>query len=377
MRAAVLALIAGCGRFDFVEVVVAGGDAPASGDAAPVADFVAAMPCETDIAIGSVPAAIDQLVWSDFGAQQVVYAIHHLDASHHEVHAHVLSVASGHIVVGPDVTSYAAPDLTSLSVVPAPSGATLVVHDIASGTLRVVAVDHAFAMVSEMSLPLADSYVPYARAGAAQMVVGINGGGVVAYAVDAALAITGGPYTIDSTADTPTHPSIGTLGSDFVIGWSSYSANTCKFVRVDAAGSFVSPVVTLALAAGNACDYGAAAGIGAGAAIYAIQNTTTYEAYAGAFDTAFTTPTPPLAIGGADSLAENIADDTTRALVAVRTNGDSRIASVQPDGSVAMLGSDFGLNGSDSDAETIHPLAGAIVHARSEAGMLHVRKLCR
>jgi hypothetical protein len=57
--------------------------------------------------------------------------------------------------------------------------------------------------------------------------------------------------------------------------------------------------------------------------------------------------------------------------------GDSRIADVLASGSASTAGSDFGLNGTDTDTETLASVGGALFHARTETGELLLRKLCR
>ncbi len=87
--------------------------------------------------------------------------------------------------------------------------------------------------------------------------------------------------------------------------------------------------------------------------------------------------TAPVAVGDPDSIVVSLADAGTHALVAVRTNGDSRVSTVTAAGVAAPLGTDFGLNGTDIDTETIEILDGALLHVRTESGMLQIRKLCR
>jgi hypothetical protein len=51
--------------------------------------------------------------------------------------------------------------------------------------------------------------------------------------------------------------------------------------------------------------------------------------------------------------------------------------SVATTGAVTALGTDFGLTANSNDHQTASLVAGSLLHARSEGGVLRIRKLCR
>jgi hypothetical protein len=368
--------VAACGRFDF--------DAHGQPDAAPpdagapdatAADFVAALACETDVSIGDVPL-IDELQWVDLGGTQVVFAIHHLDATHHELHAHVLSVNQGQIVKVDDVTTYTAPDLVGLAVARLPVGLGVVIDDYSADAVHAIRLDAAYhAAQNTMLAPLTGEYKPYAHASSAQMIVGTTSSNSVAgFLVDDSLAPISATLSLDGTPDLPTGASIAADGAGFIVGWRSDTSGECNFERVDASG-----VVTagpLGVTTPTSCSRPSAIVVG-GTAILAMHDGSPSTAMTAVANAGFTSTTVPAAIGATDSEVEQLVADGTRAIAVVRTTGDSRIVAIATDGSTQMLGSDFGLSGSDSDHETGALVAGALLHARSEGGQLRIRKLCR
>ena len=379
MRAQLFALmgaVSACGRFGFDAQSGAPGDTPlpdTSDPAATAADFVAALTCETDLSIATVPT-IDELQWLDLGGRQIVFAVHHVDSTHHEVHAHVLGVNAGQIVKVADVTSYAATDLKALGPARTSTGVLLLVYASASGTVHALGLDAAFGAATDMTIVGFDeAFVPYAKSTAAQMIVGLTTNGIVAYTVADNGATTSSALVVDTIADSPYHTSIAAYGADFIVGWTT-SANTCKFVRLTAAGTITAG--PLVIAGPGGCDYASAVAIGQTIVLGFVDPTG--PAYSAVTDGLLATATGAQPLGAVGSDIQDLVDAGDHAIAAVRENlGDSRIVSIATTGAVTPLGADFGLTADSSDHQTASVVAGALLHARSEGGMLHVRKLCR
>jgi len=371
-----LSVVAACGRFNFDgHSGSAGDDAPVPDTADPgatAADFVAAMSCETDLPIAIVPL-VDQLRWLDLGGRQVVFAIYHLDNSHHELHALVLGTNSGQIVKVDDVLVYAAPDVTGLVAARTPTGMLVFGRDVAGNMVHAIALTTSFAKLGDTPLVgLEDSFEPYAKSDTAQMIAGVTANGVVAFTVDDLGAATSSTFVVDTIADSPSHASIAPVGNDFLVGWST-GAGTCKFERIDAAGASLAGPLTIGA---PPCSFGSATAVGS-SIVLAFEDPSG-PAYAAVTDSTLATSTTPVALGTSPSYVQELVSYPDHAVIAVSENmGDSRIVSVATTGAIMPLGTDFGLTANSSDHQTASLVAGSLLHARSEGGVLRIRKLCR
>jgi hypothetical protein len=367
---AVLLCTIGCGRFDF----------DATRDAAMVdaalfaAQIAGALTCETDVAIAGVPR-IDEMVWVDGGATQAIVALHHLDATHHELALYPLSIVQGAVVTSGVKTAYPVTDMIGLGAAVTATGFGVAVTSLVDDTLHAIQLDSQFAVLSDN--PIANiGYAtrPFAQSSSGTLVTGRDANGVVEVAIaDPILSTLGAPIQIDPGPGDM--PSIVPVGAEFLVAWSGTSA--CDIARVSATGSIVAGPTPLTPP--GTCLQPLVVALGGGGIVYAVvsDSGSVWTAYAGAIDEALTTPTSPAAIGAVDSVPTAILDGGDRAHVAVRTTGDSRIVDVLASGASSTVGADFGLNGSDSDMETLANVGGALVHVRTENGELQLRKLCR
>jgi hypothetical protein len=370
-----LSVVAACGRFGFDPHSGSAGDDAALPDTvdpgATAVDFVAAMSCETDLPIAIVPL-VDQLRWLDLGGRQVVLAIYHLDNFHHEIHALVLGVNSGQIVKIEDVLVDATTDLTGLAAARTATGVLVFGRDVAGNMVHAFAFDTSFAKLGDTPLAgLEDSFEPYAKSNTAQMIAGVTPNGVVAFTVDDLGAATSSTFVVDTIADAPSRASITPLGNDFLVGWTT-GAGTCKLERIDAAGASLAGPLTVAAP----CTSPSATAVGA-SIVLAFEDPSG-PAYAASTDPTLATSTTPVALGTSPSYVQQIVGYPDHAIVAVSENmGDSRIVSVATTGAVTALGTDFGLTANSNDHQTASLVAGSLLHARSEGGVLRIRKLCR
>jgi len=376
--AAVLCVCAGCGRFGFDDVPASGGSA----DAAVVPDgsvdalaIVDALQCETDVVLRSVPRT-DSLLWLSDGYTIAVGALLHLDDTHHEIHFYPLTVAAGAVTTTADITTYATPDMYGLTVISTSFGYAAAFTDLGDTLLHLMVLDAGFSPQSNTALT-AMSYTlqPLAASTAGVRLVGTTASGVGLQVLDASNAPVGAAITI---AGLPAaEPSITPLGADFIVGWDQGS--DCAFERISAAGSVLAGPLIVDPPGSTSCGLPVALALDSGV-VYTMEDRTDSlnpVSYAAGGTADLSSATTPVAIGAIDSTVQDSVKAGTNALVAVRTNGDSRIVAVTSAGAATPLGSDFGLAGTDTDAEALTTVGGAVVHARTESGMLQIRKLCR
>ncbi|MGE5183998.1 MAG: hypothetical protein ACM31C_18130, partial [Acidobacteriota bacterium] len=347
----------GCGRVGFDASMA---DAPV--DAAPLADQVAsALPCETDVVLRTVPRA-DELGWLDTADVQAVIALHHLDNTHHEIVVYPLAVVGG-VVTSPSSTlAYATPDMYGLAFARAGAGYAAAVTSVADGTLHVLVFDAGFALQSDTPVTgLGGATVPFAASSAGQLLVGVDpSGGISVVAVDSAGSLAGAPVTIvGGPAD---QPAIAAVGADFAVAGRDNASGACKLARVALDGSIRAGPLSVTTPAAT-CVSPRVRALGTGAVAYAIHDPGTVApiAYAGLIDPAFSAASAPNAVGATDSAVVAMVGDVDRADLAVRTNGASRLAQVLAGGTTMVVGSDFGLAGTDTDTETLQVVGSALV----------------
>jgi hypothetical protein len=204
------------------------------------------------------------------------------------------------------------------------------------------------------------------------MLVGVTSSDVVQVrALDASFAPLGSPFTLGSPAYDAT---IAPAGADFLVAWGS--AGTCRFARVNLAGTIVAG--PLGVDPGTTCARPAAAVLGTGRIAYVVHDviaSETYNAFAGTIDAALTNATPPVALGAPPSFASQllVAGDLVR--IPVFNNGAVRIAEMMESGAISQIGAEIGAV--TSDTLWIEQVAGASILFRVEGRQLVVRRLCR
>jgi hypothetical protein len=379
VAATVVCVCAGCGRFGFDNVTASGGSA----DAAVMPDgppgtlgILDALQCETDVVLRSIPRA-DELLWVSDASGITVGALLHLDNTHHEIHFYPLSLTAGAVDSAADIRSYMTSDMYGLTVLETTAGYAAAFTDLADTQLHLMVLDAGFAPTSNTALTaMSSTQQPLAISTAGIRLVGTTASGIGLQALDATNAPVGSPTTI--TGLPADEPSITAIGADFIVGWAAGS--DCAFERVSAAGNVLAGPLIVDPPGSTSCGLPVALAIGGGGVVYTMEDTTDMAnpvAYAAGGDANLTAATTPVAIGAPDSWIEGVVPNSTSALAAVRTTGDSRVVNVTTAGIATPLGSDFGLSGTDIDAEAVLITTGEVVHARTENGMLQIRKLCR
>lgn len=373
MRWGVLALVtvSACGRIDFA----AGPHDAAAADAAGTSDgdFLSALACETDVTVAAVPRA-DEMTWIATPATKAIAVLVHVDNTHHELRIYPLSVQDAAIVAAPPIVAYATVDMVGIQIAEVPPGFVALHTNYITHAAGAVPLDAAFAPGSAYGFgDLGEASVPYAPGA----VIGRS----AAYAlelqrVDAGLAPIGGASELMPSTEGAERPSITAFAGGYVVGWESGATGHCRFARLDATGARIAGPLDIA-APTTTCLHPLAVPIDATTLAYTIEaGSPSYQLYGGAFDAGLSAATPPVAIGALDSTAQTLLGGDP-ALVALRTQGDSRVAQIAASGAPTVLGADFGLAGTDIDSEGLARIGTGLVHARSESGALVIRRLCR
>jgi len=338
-----------------------------------------ALTCETDVSLIAMPQA-DELHYVDNGATQGIAVLQHLDVTHHELRFYPLAVTSGAVTTPGPTTFHTAPDMVGLTVAPVGTGYVAAFTDTTSATAHVITVDASFQETGDAPLTgLAWATTPLAHKDASGLVVAQNTSTTtidVAF-LDANLQPTGNTVTIDGAADS--FPAIAPDPTGYVVAWDHPSGGACTVARISSDGIVLAGPLSVTPPGATACARPSVLALTDGTIIMTMLDATVsmspvaYAAVTGETLAA----TTPLQIGDPDSFVPDLIAGGTRAYVAVRTTGDSRVTAVLDTGSVSPLGSDFGLTGNDADTEALVVLAGALVHIRTEGGNLIIRKLCR
>jgi hypothetical protein len=271
-------------------------------------------------------------------------------------------------------------DMFGLAVAPYGSGYLSAFTDLFDQHVHLLEVDAAFGMNTNVQLTNFEfSTRALATSSAGTLLVGTStAGGVGVLSAASALQGFGTPSPVD-TMGGDANPSITAMGADFLVAWESPAPGPCEVARVAFDGTVLAGPLAMMPPGANHCGRPLAVALSGGGVVIGMHDATGTNpiAYAAAADSNLTAATTAVAVGDTDSDVFAVIDGGDRAYVAARTNGDSRLSTVMPTGVTTTLGADFGLSGNDGDSQTLVLLGGALIHVRTESGMLQARKICR